>query len=600
MNKYWTALLLCWLMSFTVHSADPFGQANSNSPFQQPSFLPVDQAFPFAYQQQDDEVYLNWAVTPGYYLYQHQFSFSIQGAELGPYQLPSGIDYHDDYFGDVVIYRQDTEIQLKVAKVQKDAQITVTYQGCADAGLCYPPETKVIYLTPFAGDTGGVSGDTSETDSQTPSQSSSAQKDASLDRQSASGLAAILSEQSLAVSLGLFFLLGIGLAFTPCVFPMYPILSGIIVGQKQLSTRRSFILSFTYVQGMALTYTLLGLVVAMAGLQYQAALQHPAILISLAVLFTVLSLSMFGLYNLQLPSFITNRLNNLSNQQQGGSVKGVFIMGLISGLVCSPCTTAPLSGALLYVASSGDMILGAAVLYALSIGMGLPLLLLGTSGGKLLPKAGAWMVHIKVIFGFLLLSVAIVMLERFLNATLVTLLFALLALALLAYLTSASGRSLSRYKSAHRLILGLAALGVIGYSVMQIQQHQVIQQNLKSRFEIVSNLTELEQKLRQAKQNGQWVMVDFYADWCVACKDFERDTFSDANVIAQLEQTMLIQADVTANNQTNQDLLKQLNILGLPSIEFYNPAGERLENARVTGFMNAEQFLAHLQQFGVN
>ncbi|MFO6423101.1 protein-disulfide reductase DsbD [Motilimonas sp. KMU-193] len=597
MKKRWTVILLCWLVSFAVHSADPFSQANSNSPFQQPSFLPVDQAFPFAYQQQDDEVFLNWAVTPGYYLYQHQFSFKVQGAELAPYQLPKGIDYHDDYFGDVVIYREDTEIQLQVANVQKDAQITVTFQGCADAGLCYPPETKTIYLTPLTGD--------ANTDAAAPAQVNKApvngpNQQPQLDKQSASGLAAILSQQTLLVSLGLFFLLGIGLAFTPCVFPMYPILSGIIVGQKQLSTKRSFILSFTYVQGMALTYTLLGLVVAMAGLKYQAALQHPVILISLAVLFTLLSLSMFGLYNLQLPGFISNRLNNLSNQQQGGSIKGVFIMGLISGLVCSPCTTAPLSGALLYVASSGDMTLGAAVLYALSLGMGLPLLILGSSGGKLLPKAGPWMMHIKVVFGFLLLSVAVVMLERFLNATLVTLLFALLALALLAYLASASRRSLSRYKNVHRLLLALAAFGVIGYSVIQIQQHQAVQQNLKSRFEYVANLTELEQKLQQAQQQERWVMVDFYADWCVACKDFERETFADPSVIAQLEQAMLIQADVTANNEANQALLKQLNILGLPSIEFYNPKGERLEQARVTGFLNAEQFLAHLQQLGVN
>ncbi|MDO6526656.1 protein-disulfide reductase DsbD [Motilimonas sp. 1_MG-2023] len=593
MTRFLACILSLFLISTTIAAGDPpFSQTsvNSSSPFsQQPSFLPVDRAFQFAYQQQDDEVYLNWAVTPEYYLYQHQFSFQAQGVEILPPILPEGIAYHDDYFGDVVIYRQDTEIVLNVKNIANDAQISVTYQGCADAGLCYPPETKVIYLSPLEGQTSTAS------QSDTPAQSNGIVQQ-KLDQQSSSGLADILSEQSLLISLGLFFLLGIGLAFTPCVFPMYPILSGIIVGQQSLSTKRSFLLSFTYVQGMALTYTLLGLVVAMAGLKYQAALQHPVILISLAVLFTVLSLSMFGLFNLQLPSFISERLNKVSNQQQGGSVKGVFLMGLISGLVCSPCTTAPLSGALLYVAGTGDLVLGGAVLYALSLGMGLPLLVLGTSGGKFLPKAGMWMVHIKVIFGFLLLSVAVVMLERFISATISSVLFALLGLALLAYLAHALWRSAHHLKTLGLVCIALAGTAVIGSTAAQISEQQNTNQGLKSRFIYVTDLSELQNQLAIAKQNNQAVMVDFYADWCVACKDFEKATFTHNGVIDQLENVVLIQADVTKNNADDQGMLSELNILGLPSILFYNQQGERLTQARVTGFMAGEQFLQHLQR----
>ncbi|MCE2594704.1 protein-disulfide reductase DsbD [Motilimonas cestriensis] len=583
---------ICLINMASAAGNSPFSQSstNSSSPFsQQSDFLPVDQAFQFAYQQQDDEVYLNWAVTPEYYLYQHQFSFKAQGVEILPPTLPEGIAYHDDYFGDVVIYRQDTEIVLNVKNIANDAQISVTYQGCADAGLCYPPETKVIYLSPLEGQANTAS----QSNTSSATTGIAQQK---LDQQSSSGLADILSQQSLLISLGLFFLLGIGLAFTPCVFPMYPILSGIIVGQKSLSTKRSFLLSFTYVQGMALTYTLLGLVVAMAGLKYQAALQHPVILISLAMLFTMLSLSMFGLFNLQLPSFISERLNKVSNQQQGGSVKGVFLMGLISGLVCSPCTTAPLSGALLYVAGTGDLVLGGAVLYALSLGMGLPLLILGTSGGKFLPKAGMWMVHIKVVFGFLLLSVAVVMLERFISATISSVLFALLGLALLAYLAHAMWRSAHRLKALGLVCIALAGASVMGLTAAQISEQQSIKQGLKSRFIYVTNLSELQNQLAIAKQNNQAVMVDFYADWCVACKDFEKATFTHNGVIEQLDNVLLIQADVTKNNADDQGMLSELNILGLPSILFYNQQGERLTQARVTGFMAGEQFLQHLQR----
>lgn len=581
-------LFACWSALAQVYAADPFA-AKTQTPFDQgqTEFLSVEQAFEFSSLQQGNQLTLFWRVTPEHYLYQRQFEFSAKDAQFTQPTLPAGKPYQDEYFGEVVIYDTDVSITLDVSQVANNGTLSVTYQGCAKAGLCYPPETKLISLDPIAGEQVSSGND------------GSASSASNSERASEQGqLADLLNEQSLAISLALFFVLGLGLAFTPCVFPMYPILSGIIVGQKQpLNSRRSFLLAMSYVQGMALTYTLLGLVVASAGMQYQAAFQHPVVLIGLAILFAVLAAAMFGAFNLQLPSTLTNKLNQLSGQQQGGNSKGVFVMGMISGLVCSPCTTAPLSGVLLYVASSGDLVVGGAVLYALSLGMGLPLLILGASGGRFLPKAGAWMQHIKVVFGFLLLSVSVMMLGRFIADEISLVLYAALALALLVYLALASYQSNSKHKIWHGLAL---ALGLVATASLTYQQWPSAElHNIKQRFVKVNNSEQLAQQLAIAKANQQAVMLDFYADWCVACKDFEKDAFANPQVQAQLANVVLIQADVTKNNKEHQAMLAELSILGLPSILFYDAQGQPLDNARVTGFMPAAAFLAHLQQYQV-
>ncbi|WP_158587035.1 protein-disulfide reductase DsbD [Motilimonas pumila] len=581
-------LFACWANINQVNAADPFA-AKSQTPFDQgqTEFLSVEQAFEFSSLQQGNQLTLFWRVTPEHYLYQHQFEFSVNGAQFTQPTLPAGKPYQDEYFGEVVIYDTDVSITVDISQVSDNGTLAVTYQGCAKAGLCYPPETKDIPLDPISGETVTSSSNTANTTATGSSQASEQGQ-----------LADLLSEQSLAISLALFFVLGLGLAFTPCVFPMYPILSGIIVGQKQpLNSRRSFLLAMSYVQGMALTYTLLGLVVASAGMQYQAAFQHPVVLIGLAILFTVLAAAMFGAFNLQLPSTLTNKLNQLSGQQQGGNSKGVFVMGMISGLVCSPCTTAPLSGVLLYVASSGDLVIGGAVLYALSLGMGLPLLVLGASGGRFLPKAGVWMQHIKVVFGFLLLSVSVMMLGRFIADEISLLLYAGLALALLVYLAMASRRSQSKHKTWHVLALMLALAATAGVTYQQWPSAEL--RNIKQRFVQVNNTEQLAAQLALAKANQQAVMLDFYADWCVACKDFEKDAFANLQVQAQLANVVLIQADVTKNNKAHQAMLAELSILGLPSILFYDAQGQALDNARVTGFMPAAAFLAHLKQYQV-
>ncbi|MGL4889551.1 MAG: protein-disulfide reductase DsbD, partial [Aeromonas veronii] len=354
-----------------------------------------------------------------------------------------------------------------------------------------------------------------------------------------------------------------------------------------------------YVQGMAVTYTLLGLVVASAGLKFQAALQHPYVLIGLSAMFVLLALSMFGLYTLQLPSSLQTRLSGLSNRQQGGSVVGVAIMGMISGLVCSPCTTAPLSGALIYVAQSGDLWLGGAALYALSLGMGLPLLLLGTSGGKLLPKAGAWMDVIKQLFGFALLAVPILLLSRLWSDQVTTLAWLGWGLLLCGYLyhhNQHQPHSVAKSVRGFVLLLAMISAVVVGKDLLQPAPPAAITADASQtapRFIRVKTLDDL--KVQLAAARGKPVLLDLYADWCVACKEFEHKTFSDPAVRARFGQMVLLQADVTANDDADIELLNTLNVLGLPTLIFFDREGKELTGQRVTGFMGPIPFAKHLE-----
>ena len=429
MRAVFSLILLC----LTVASAPAmalFEQSNSAPSFgnQSNTFVPVDQAFPFNAYQQGDKVFLDWQVKQDYYLYQHRLSVSGENVAVGELKMEDGQPYKDEFFGEVNIYTTPLFVEVPLADYQDGARLIVQYQGCAKAGFCYPPETRVVDLTSFqssAGDQSAPSGNTSSAPTDTPAKPSQP----------------VSKESSLASSLSdswwtplLFLALGVGLAFTPCVLPMYPILTSIVLGSGKLSHGRALGLAFIYVQGMALTYTLLGLVVASAGMQFQAAMQHPYVLIGLSVMFVALALSMFGAYTIQLPSAVQTWLNNLSNKQQGGSSLGVFAMGAISGLVCSPCTTAPLSGALLYVAQSGDLLTGGVALYALALGMGIPLMLVAVFGNKLLPKAGNWMDRVKTLFGFILLAAPIFLLERILPETWATGLWSALGLAAFGWL----------------------------------------------------------------------------------------------------------------------------------------------------------------------
>ncbi|POF53742.1 protein-disulfide reductase DsbD, partial [Vibrio vulnificus] len=397
----------------------------------------------------------------------------------------------------------------------------------------------------------------------------------------------------------LFLALGVGLAFTPCVLPMYPILTSIVLGSGKLSQKRALGLSLVYVQGMALTYTLLGLVVASAGLQFQAAMQHPYVLIGLSILFVTLALSMFGVYTLQLPSSVQTWLNNLSNKQQGGSSAGVFAMGAISGLVCSPCTTAPLSGALLYVAQSGDLLTGGVALYALAMGMGIPLILVAVFGNKLLPKAGGWMDRVKMLFGFVLLAAPIFLLERILPEMWSTALWSALGIAAFGWLYHVKNSlEFGGWKQSAVGIIAVLGLFASAQPALNYWFADSTQQAQTSEVSFIKirNVEELQQQLALAKQAKKPVMLDFYADWCVACKEFEKYTFHDPAVADQLKQFVLLQADVTRNQAQDIELLQAQQVLGLPTIDFWDAQGNPVSNARLTGFMQAAPFLEHIQR----
>lgn len=582
-----SALLLSTLSATPVQAgSDSLLSALGIEANAQPKFLKVDDAFVLESEQQGKQLLLTLRIADDYYLYRHSFRFKGENLTFSEPVLPTGDEHQDDFFGKTRVYYREVQIPVTLTEAGQQASLTVSYQGCTD-GLCYPPTDKQIAVQPMVASTGDVAQASLDTAADT---TASSQQDQ---------LAAALGSQGFWLSIAAFFALGLGLAFTPCVFPMYPILTGIIAGAgHHLSTRRAFLLSFVYVQGMAMTYTLLGLVVASAGLKFQAALQHPYVLIGLSVMFVLLALSMFGLYTLQLPSSLQTRLSGLSNRQQGGSVLGVGIMGMISGLVCSPCTTAPLSGALIYVAQSGDLWLGGAALYALSLGMGLPLLLLGTSGGKLLPRAGAWMDVIKQLFGFALLAVPILLLSRLWSDQTATLAWLGWGLVLCGYLyhhNQHQSHSVARSLRGFVLLLAMISAVVVGKDLLLPEPGVKANADVQApQFIRIKTLDDLKMQLAAAR--GKPVLLDLYADWCVACKEFEHKTFSDPAVRERFGQMVLLQADVTANDDADVELLNGLNVLGLPTLIFFDRAGNEVSGQRVTGFMGPAEFLGQLDK----
>ncbi|EPL2137144.1 TPA: protein-disulfide reductase DsbD [Klebsiella aerogenes] len=565
-----TLILLLCSASASAGLFDAPGRSN---------FVPADRAFAFDFQQNQHDLNLSWHIKDGYYLYRKQITLTTKDAAIVDPSLPPGEWHEDEFYGKSEIYRQRLMLPITLTQAGKAATLTVTYQGCADAGFCYPPETKVVPLSAVLADSDKAQAD----------QPSSATLPASGSQTGA-------EPASLPFSALWALLIGIGIAFTPCVLPMYPLISGIVLGGKQrLSTARALLLAFIYVQGMAVTYTALGLVVAAAGLQFQAALQHPYVLIGLSVVFIALALSMSGLFTLQLPSSLQTRLTLMSNKRQGGSPGGVFAMGAIAGLICSPCTTAPLSAILLYIAQSGNLWLGGGTLYLYALGMGLPLILVTVFGNRLLPKSGPWMAHVKTAFGFVILALPVFLLERVIGEAWGLRLWSLLGVAFFSW---AFITSLGASKPWLRLVQ-IVMLGAALVCARPLQDWAfgapAVQQQAHLEFTRVSTVDELNQALAQAK--GKPVMLDLYADWCVACKEFEKYTFSAPEVRQALKETVLLQVDVTKNSAQDAALLKHLQVLGLPTILFFNAQGEEQPAQRVTGFMDAAAFSAHLRDW---
>ncbi|MCD1126813.1 protein-disulfide reductase DsbD [Jinshanibacter sp. LJY008] len=537
-------------------------------------FVSVDQAFAFDFSQNNQNLTLKWDIAPGYYLYQHQIKIEAQDATIAPYTFPTAEKHNDAFYGDTLIYKHALSIPLTLLQAQNDSVITVSYQGCAEAGFCYPPETRKVPLSEITATNNSVA-----TAALSPPTNSTK------------------SEGSLPFSPLWALVIGILAAATPCVLPMYPLISSIILGNKQsYSLKRTFFLAFVYVQGMALTYTALGIVVAAAGMQFQAYFQHPVVLIGLSALFILLALSMFGVYTIQLPSSLQTKITGWSNSQKGGSPLGVFIMGALAGLISSPCTTAPLTAILLYIAQSGNLLIGGGTLYLYALGMGIPLILVTLFGNKVLPRSGPWMQYVKEGFGFLILALPVVLLGRLYGEIWELRMWSALGLAFFSWAFIVSLRSQQGWIRVLQLLL-LAASLIVSRPLQDwafgptTQQVQADSRNL---FTPIANSDELHQVLANAK--GKIVMLDLYADWCVTCKEFEKYTFSAASVQNALSDAVLLRADVTANNKQHIALLKEFQVLGLPTILFFDKTGRELTELRVSGFMDAAQFTEHIEK----
>ena len=559
-----------------------------------PAFLPVDEAFQFSAAKSDNQenVIVNWSIAEGYYLYQEKISVKLNQEETLSFDEPtfsiSPEDYNDPYFGLMKIFKKPVQAIFKASQPPLKAEdvIEIAYQGCTE-GFCYPPEVKEIKVAdlPIVQVT-----DTEKTSEK--STALSAQPKAEQDR-----LAESLFNSKYAV-FG-FFLLGLGLAFTPCVLPMLPLLSAIVIGQNQRPNMwRAFALSFVYVQGMALTYTLLGLIVAAIGLPFQVALQHPYVMIGLSIIFVLLALSMFGVFTLQLPSSLQTKLSLLSQQQKAGAFGGVFLMGMIAGLVASPCTSAPLSGALLYVAQSGDLFTGAITLYLLALGMGVPLILITLFGNKILPKSGMWMETVKKLFGFVMLALPVFLISRILPDEWTPRLWAMLGTAFFIWFAFQMPKNGTGW--VFRILFLVAAM----ISVKPLQTWvwgetstpSAVENKVVSHVEFKKVKSEAELQQALSENNKSLVMLDLYADWCVACKEFEKETFSDPSVQKAFGDMLLLQVDMTKNSEENRALMTKYKVLGLPTILFFNQDGKEIEGSRVNGFMPAVEFLQWIEK----
>jgi len=570
-------------------------------------FLSPDQAFRFdAIPEGTDRIRLNWEIAEGYYLYRARIKVRTTSAtaQLGTPQFPPGQVKTDEYFGKQEVYHHELAASVPVARSsggELELPLEVTYQGCADAGLCYPPQTKsVVVRLPGSAGSGsdgarkpGASGATGAGMAPAPGTPAAA---------------AFLSQEwfsnalrgNLLVALACFYLGGLVLSLTPCVLPMVPILSGIIVGSgKQMTTGRSFALSVSYVLGMALTYAIAGVASAAAGKEVQAMFQQWWVIALFAAVFLVLALSMFGLFTVQMPAALQSRLAELSNRQSAGTFGGVALMGALSALIVTTCVAPVLVGALLVISQTGAVVRGGAALFAAGIGMGTPLLLVGASARRLLPKPGPWMDLVKKLFGVLMLAVAVWMIERLVPERLALALWSVPAL-ILAWLLLGTFRE--RSVLAWGLRVAGAAAGLYGIALAAgsalggtdpLAPIPAFAKPVSSlSFRAIHSVADLDREVSQARAQGHSVLVDFSADWCTSCKEMERYTFTDPTVQAALRETVLLRANVTQNDADDQALLRHFGIFGPPTIAFYGADGRERAAYRVVGYMNAEDFAA--------
>lgn len=611
-----------------LHTAGVIGAAAAA---QEP--LDPAQAFRFSARAIDaSTIEARWQIADGYYLYRDKFRFDIEPATISPGapRFPKGEIKDDENFGKVEVYHREAIIRLPVTRSADAAALTlkVRSQGCADIGICYPPlaQEAMVSLGPLASQTPQIKAASMSTPPMSTPQLSLPQistpqmaspvlpVDPSPAAAATAGpgdetsrIARMLKNASLASILAFFFGSGLALAFTPCMFPMIPILSGIIVGHgHDISRTRASVLSLTYVLGMALTYAAFGVAAGLSGTLLSSAMQNAWVLGGFALVFVALALSMFGFYELQLPSFLQSRLSDEANRQQGGSLHGVFLMGALSAVIVGPCVAAPLAGALLYIAKSNDALLGGGALFAMGLGMGLPLILVGASARHLLPKPGPWMEAVNRLFGVILLGVAISLVAPVIPVMAQMLAWAALLIFPAIYLHAldplpphAHGwQKFGKGLGVIALLCGAALLaGAFGgsrdpWQPLGFLRGAAAAPAEEGRFIRVRTIAELDARL---KNPGKPVLLDFYADWCTSCKEMERLTFSDPAVAAQIKRMLLLQADVTANSEDDKALLRRFDLFGPPAILFFDAKGAEISGARVVGFKSADEFLAILK-----
>jgi thiol:disulfide interchange protein DsbD len=592
-------MILRWLILLMVLAAG-FARAS------EPDLLDPEQAFAFSARVvAPDAVEVRYVIAKGYYLYRDKFRFAFEpaAAGAGPAELPPGLVHKDEFFGETRIFRDEVRIRLPVqaGSVQR-AVLTAVSQGCADVGVCYVPVEQKTELR-LAGATTG--GDTAA------SRLFGAPSSPAPTAQGEDGAIAALFHGETWLLILSFFGFGLLLSFTPCVLPMVPILSGIIVGQGHKVTRsHGLLLSCSYVLGMAITYALAGVAAGLSGAMLAAALQNPWVLGAFAAVFVALALSMFGFYELQLPSALQSKLVVASGRLHGGHYAGVFAMGVLSALIVGPCVAAPLAGALLYISQSGDAALGGLALFAMALGMGVPLLVVGASAGALLPRSGPWMETVKRFFGVMLIAVAIYLVSPVIPVVVQMLAWAALLILTAVYLHAldplpANARGFARFSKGVGVIALLAGAAFLVGALSGGRDVLLPLSGLRGAaaggapsgpvsFQRVSSSAELDAAIRAAE--GKTVMLDFYADWCVTCKEMERYTFTDPAVQARLANMVKVQADVTAGTAEHRALLQRFRLFGPPGIVFFDPAGREIQGLRVIGFQAADRFAAVLDQ----
>ncbi len=591
--------------------------------------LSPDQAYrPFVESKDGRNLDVHWEIADGTYLYEDKVKVSIDGKDvsLGAFKLPPPKIKHDSIkpdgsIGDVAVFVHKLDLSIPLVRGGKEATeatVTLKYQGCAERGICYPPQKKQFkfQLPPVSQAAVPTAKPAVATSVATPAPAPQPAPSApTVEKSEQDQIASMLGSSSTWLILLTFFGIGLLLAFTPCVFPMIPILSGIIAGQGAgITTRKAFTLSVVYVLAMAVTYTIVGVLAGIFGasMNLTAAFQNPWILSAFALLFVLLSLSMFGFYDLQLPASWQSKLSEISNKQHGGELSGVAIMGLLSALIVGPCVAPPLAGALIYIGQTGDAVLGGAALFAMALGMGAPLVAIGTSAGKLLPKAGSWMDAVKGVFGVMMLGLAITMLERFLPPVVIMGLWGVLLIVSAIYMgalqqlsVEASGWS-KLWKGLGMVLLIYGALFLVGVAADGKDTLQPLR-GLSAgsgtggvpshlQFRKVKSVADLERKLAMAKAAGKPVMLDFYADWCIYCKQMERNVFSRPDVVAAMNNFVLLQADVTEQDEKDMALMEKIGIPAPPAMIFWGMNGDEMKHLRLMGYMGVDEFKNHISK----